>query len=425
MEIVIILVLILLNGIFSMSEVALISARKSSLNNEAKHGNKAAKAALKLAVNPNNFLSTVQVGITLIGILTGLYSGNLLSDDFTPILEAWGVSPIYSYTIAQSFIVFVVTYLSIVFGELVPKRIGMSASEKIAKMMARPMNWLSAIVSPFVWLLSASTSGIINLLGIKVRESKVTEEEIMSMVREGMEDGEVQMMENEIVERAFTLGDRNLETIMTHRNDIVWIDTRMTKEEIKEIIFINPFNKYPVAKKDLNHIKGFVNLKDIFINIDSPDFNILQITNPVQYFYENMEVYRVLEKMKTNHVRYALVIDEFGSISGVVTLKDIMEALVGDMPSKDEAPEIVRRADGSYLVDGQISFYNFLSYFKSVDLYSNNDFNTLSGLILEELEHVPQTGEILLWNDFTLEIVDMDGARIDKVLVTKPAEEIN
>lgn len=422
MEIIIILALILLNGIFSMSEVALISARKSSLNNEAKHGNKAAKAALRLAINPDNFLSTVQVGITLIGILTGLYSGDVLSEDFAPVLVSWGVPLIYSYSIAQTSIIIVVTYLSIVFGELVPKRIGMSASEKIAKLIARPMNWLSAIVTPFVWLLSKSTSGIVNLLGIKAKESKVTEDEIKSMVREGMEDGEVQMMENEIVERAFTLGDRNLETIMTHRNDIVWIDTDMTKKEIKEIIFINPFNKYPVAKGDLNHVKGYVNLKDIFINIDSPDFDILQITNKAQYFYENMEVYSALEKMKTNHIRYAFVIDEFGSVRGVVTLKDIMEALVGEMPSKDEAPEIVRRADGSYLVDGQISFYNFLSYFKSVELYSNNDFNTLSGLILEELEHVPQTGEIMKWHDFTLEIVDMDGARIDKVLVTKPTD---
>ena len=217
MEIAIIVALILLNGIFSMSEIAVVSARKSSLNNEAKRGNKSAQSAVNLANNPNRFLSTVQVGITLIGILTGLYSGDVLADDFAKVLSNTGISQQYVLTVSKVSIVIVVTYFTIVFGELVPKRIGLSAAEKIAKFIARPMHYLSIAASPFVWVLSKSTSLIFNLLGIKNSDTKVTEEEIKSMIQEGTEGGEVQEVEQDIVERVFTLGDRDLESIMTYR----------------------------------------------------------------------------------------------------------------------------------------------------------------------------------------------------------------
>jgi putative hemolysin len=417
MEIFIIALLILINGIFSMSEIAIISARKTSLKNEANHGNKAAQAALKLSLQPGHFLSTIQVGITFIGILTGLYSGDVLTVKFTPLLENWGMSPQYAYTITQITIVIIVTYLSIIFGELVPKRIGLSAAEKIAKFIAGPMNLLSVIVSPFVWILSKSTSFIFNLLGIKEEESKVTEEEIKSMIREGTEDGEVQQVEQDIMERVFSLGDRDLESIMTPRPDIEWIDVDMSKEEIKELISNNPYSKYPVGKDDLDHIEGTVYIKDLFTYIDFPDFDIRKIMRPAQYFYENMEVYSALEQMKITHNHTALIIDEFGALQGIVTLKDIMEAIVGEIPEPHEEPEIIQRQDGSYLVDGQCSFYNFLSYFKLGDLYPDNEHNTLGGLILEELGHIPHQGETLQWKNFKIEVVDMDGARIDKVIV--------
>jgi len=419
MEILIIIGLILLNGIFAMSEIAVISARKSSLNNEAKHGNKLAQAALKLAGNPDRFLSTVQVGITLIGILTGIYSGDVLAVQFSPVLESIGIPYKYTYLIAQVSIVILVTYLTIIFGELVPKRIGLSASEKISKIIARPMMWLSIIASPFVWILSKSTSLVFNLLRIKKNEAKVTEEEIKSMIREGAEDGEVKAVEQDIVERVFTLGDRNLESIMTPRSEIVWIDTNMTKEEIRDTIIKKPFSKYPVGNKSLDDVAGIIFLKDIFVKIESPDFNIADIIRPVHYFYESMEVYSALEGMKSNHIQCALISDEFGTVRGVVTLTDIMEALLGEIPHIDEEPEIIRRKDGSYLVDGQCSFYDFLSYFKLEDLYTKFEYNTLSGLILEQLGHIPHEGEMLTWRNFSLEIVDMDGARIDKVLLIK------
>lgn len=417
MEIGIIIGLILLNGLFSMSEIAVISARKSSLKSEAKQGSKYAQAALNLSSHPDRFLSTVQVGITLIGILTGLYSGDVLAGDFAGILKGWGFPENYTYRVAQLIIVVVVTYFTIIFGELVPKRIGLSASEKISKVIAYPMKYLSVIASPFVWILSKSTSLIINLLNIKDSGSKVTEEEIKSIVREGKEDGTVQAVEQDIVERVFNLGDRNLESIMTHRADIIWIDTDMANEEILEIIRNNPFDKYPVGEKDLDHVLGVAYLKDMFGNIEKPDFNIREYIRPVQYFYENMEVYSALADMKTTHVQYALVCDEFGTVNGIVTLKDILEALVGTILDPHEEPEIVQRKDGSCLVDGQCSFYNFLTYFKKGDLYNQYEYNTISGLILDILGHIPVSGEELEWNSFSFEIMDMDGARIDKVLV--------
>jgi putative hemolysin len=417
MEFIIISLLILLNGLFSMSEMAVISARKSGLKSEADRGNKAARRALNLSVHPDRFLSTIQVGITLIGILTGMYSGDVLTVKFSPLLELWGMDATAAATVSQVFIVIVVTYFSIVFGELIPKRIGLSAAEKIAKLMASPMNGLSFVAKPFVWMLAKSTSLIVNFLGIKEEDAKVTEEEIKSMIREGTEDGEVQQVEQDIMERVFSLGDRDLSSIMTPRPDIEWIDVDMTKAEIIETISNNPYSKFPVGKDDLDHIEGIVYVKDIFNHMGTPDFDIRKEMRPVQYFYENMEVYPALEQMKISHNHLALITDEFGVLQGIVTLKDIMEAIVGEIPEAHEEPEIIRRPDGSYLVDGQCSFYNFLSYFKQGNLYQDNEFNTLGGLILEELGHIPRPNETLEWEGFRLEVVNMDGARIDGVIV--------
>ncbi len=419
MDIVIIVVLILLNGVFSMSEIAVISARKSSLKSEAKRGSKSAQTAIKLSNNPDRFLSTVQVGITLIGILTGLYSGEVLAGDASSLLMNAGLSAEYAYPLAKTGIVIIVTYFTIVFGELVPKRIGLSSAEKVAKLIARPMHYLSIVVSPFVWILSKSSALMFSLLGINESDSKVTEEEIKSMVIEGAEDGEVQKVEKDIVERVFNLGDRDLESIMTHRGEIVWIDTDMTNEEIVDLINKHPFDRYPVATKDLDHVLGTVHLKDMFGKIESPDFNIKTVLRPIEFFSENMEVYSALEDMKTRHLSYALVCDEFGAVKGIVTLKDILEALVGTLLDPYEEPEIVQRADGSCLNDGQCSFYDFLTYFKMGDLYNKYDYNTVSGLMLDKLGRIPKTGETIEWKGFTIEVVDMDGARIDKILVKK------
>ena len=424
MEFIIILALILLNGIFAMSEIAVISARKSSLTNDSRKGNQSARIALKLANDPDKFLSTVQIGITLIGILTGIYSGDALADDFGVLLAEWGFPAAYARITAQALIVMLVTYLTILFGELVPKRIGMSASARVAKMLARPMYWLSLIASPFVWLLAKSTSIIFSLMNIDANGEKVTEEEIKSMIDEGTESGEVQEVEQDIVDRVFSLGDRNVSTIMTHRNDIVSIDIDNTNAEIFQAVCEHLYQVYPVTRdRTLDDIVGVVYLKDLFGKLQTPSFNLRDVIRPAQYFHESMDVYKSLDQIRKTHIKYGLICDEFGSLQGIITMKDILEALVGSLPGETEDPDILPRKDGGWLIDGQCSFYDFLMHFDREDLYAENTYNTLSGLILEQLEHIPQTGESLNWNNFELKVIDMDGARIDKVLVTSFQDE--
>lgn len=420
MEILIIIGLVLLNGFLSMSEIALVSARKARLELEAKRGNKSAQTALHLSNQPDKFLSTIQIGITLIGILTGLYSGEAFAGDLAEHVRHIPFLEPYALGVSKTTIVVIVTYLTLILGELVPKRIGMGYAERVSMLVAKPMNMLSLVASPFVWFLSKSTSMVIKITGITaVEESKVTEEEIKAIVKEGFDGGEVQEVEQDIVERVFNLGDRNVGSIMTHRSELVWLDMADSIDQIREKVQENLFNIYPVATGKFDNIEGVVYLKDLFGRIDSPDFSLKQVMRPAQYLPENQSVYNALEQFKQARVKYGIVTDEFGGIQGIVTLKDIMEGLIGQVPEVGEEAEIMQRADGSWLVDGQYNFYDFLEHFDMEDLYAEHDYNTLSGLILEILERVPKTGEKLSWLTFEFEIVDMDGARIDKVLVTK------
>lgn len=419
-ELIIISTLILLNGLLSMSEIALISARKSYLATEARKGNKAAKIALKLANEPNNFLSTVQIGITIIGILTGIYSGSTLATNFSDLLVGWGVSQNYSHTIAQVVIVVLVTYLTLVMGELLPKRIGMSVAEKAVKLIARPMYFLSVVATPFVWVLSKSTMWLFNILGLKEQESKVTEEEIKSMIQESTEDGEVQEVEQDIVERVFMLGDLKVSSLMTHRTEITWLNKDMSAEQVRDVLENNLYELYPVAGNNMDSVCGVITLKKLVLSFHKPNFNLLEIIEPATFFHENMSVYKALERMKQECISQALICDEFGSFKGIVTLKDILEGLVGSINDLQTEPEIMKRENGEgWLMDGQCPFYDFLSYFDVEYHYTNNNYNTISGLLLDQFEHIPHTGESILWEGFKFEIVDMDGARIDKILVTK------
>ena len=417
MEILIIVLLILLNGLFAMSEMALVSARRSNLEMQARQGSKGARQALRLAKDPDRFLSTIQIGITLIGILTGIYSGDTLAAKFGARLADLGI-PIRSATlIAQIAIVIVVTYLTIIFGELVPKRIGMNAAEQAAKILARPMGLLAACASPFVWLLAKSTAGVTRLLGLRNSGSKVTEAEIRSIIQEGAEDGEVQQVEQQIVGRVFSLGDRTVESIMTHRSEIAWIDVSMSVDEINCIVAQAPHNRYPVGDGSLDKLLGVVYLKDLFLHLNRPGFDIRKILTPGKFFHEEFEVYNALEQLRSEQLGYGIICDEFGVTRGIITLKDIFEALVGELPDPREEPDIVRRDDGSCLVDGQCPFYDFLAAFGAEDDYPTNAYNTVSGLILDLLGHIPETGEKIEWGPFAFEIIDMDGARIDKILV--------
>ncbi len=418
-EILIIIMLILLNGVLSMSEIAIISSRRTFLQKEADKGNGKAKTALKLFDDPDRFLSTIQIGITAISILTGIFSGATLSDDLALLLSKVGLPLQYSLPISQTLIVIIVTYFTLILGELVPKRIGMNEPEKVATAIAKPMNIISRMASPFVKLLSKSTTLIVSMIGIKENNSKVTEEEIMSMVKEGRLDGEVQEVEEDIMERVFMLGDLKVESIMTHRSEIVSISNTLSHDEIIALIKENDFDTYPIYSEEDDSIIGVVTFKELALELIQKDFKLENIISKPIYIPENLSVYKALETMKEKCVTELMVCDEFGALAGVITLRDIMKGLVGNIDEDPNEQSIVKRSEKEeWLIDGQIPFYDFLSHFEKEELYDEAPYNTLAGLILNKLEHIPTAGEKLEWNIFKLEIVDMDGARIDKVSVS-------
>lgn len=420
-EIIIILILIFLNGIFSMSEIAVISSRKPTLRSDKRKGSRSARAALRLAEDPGRFLSTVQIGITLIGILTGIYSGAALVGKFAFLLTKMGLSAPIAHPTSQALIVAVVTYLTIIFGELVPKRIGMGASERMAKLIARPMLILSGAASPFVWILSHSTKVVMDMIGMKDEASKVTEEDIRSIIQEGRDDGEVQEMEQDIVERVFAMDNIKVCSLMTHRSEMASLDISMDTQTVKKTLAKATYEQYPVTDGDMDNVLGVVRLKDLIVHFDDTEIDLMTIMQPAVYFYENMSVYNALEQMREKSISQALICDEFGSLQGIITLRDILEGLVGNINGTGNEPDIIEREDGkSWLIDGQCSFYDFLSHFDREDLFDKtHGYTTLAGLIIEHMKRIPRSGDSMTWNGLRLEIVDMDGARIDKVMVTK------
>ena len=424
MEVVIILILILLNGLFSMSEIALVSARKVRLEHQAGKGDEQAKAALKLANNPDKFLSTVQIGITLIGILTGIYSGEKLKSDLVAFVGQMEMLRPYASGIATGIIVIVITYFSLVLGELVPKRLGMARPEAIAKAVARPMTWVSKITFPFIALLTVSTNVIVKIFKLKSSDQHVTEEEIKAIINEGTNSGAIEETEQEIIERVFHLGDRNITSLMTHRTDIVWLDINEPVEVIKRKINHSLHSVYPVCEGQIDSIKGIISIKDLYAAASTNSYALKPIIRKPLFVPENNSAYQVLEKFKETQIHAAFIVDEYGTFLGMITLNDILEAIVGDMPETGQHDdyEMTKRDDGSYLVDAQIPFYDFLSEFDKEDWMAEfeQEFDTLAGFILHHLEHIPQTGEKFEWRGFTFEIVDMDVHRIDKVLVYTP-----
>ena len=426
MDIIIILVLILLNGLLSMSEIALVSVRRSKLESEARQGDKSAAALLKLTAKPDRFLSMIQIGITLIGILNGLFSGAALKNQFAVLLERTGMSASWAEILSPTIIVILVTYLTIVLGELVPKMVGLSRAEKVSRIMVKPIQFLSAIATPLVWLLSVSTNGIVKLLGIKNEDEKVSEDEIKAMVNEGFQGGEVSEMERDIVENAFDLDDVTVASVMTHRSDFAWIDLTESVEKAMNTVRDTLCSVYPVCEGTTDNVKGILYLKDFpLLQADYKDFDPRAVMRPCNMVPESMTLYRCLENFKRENEEYAIVIDEYGAVQGIITLHDIMEVLVGEITvDENDDDRVVMREDGSMLIDGQHSFYEFL---QELDIDEDTDdlpYQTVGGLVLDILEHIPTTGEKVTWRDYTIEVVDMDGARIDKLLVTKtPSKE--
>jgi putative hemolysin len=419
MEIIILLVLIFVNGLFVMSEIALVSARKSRLEYLADKGDLLAKKALTLSNSPEKFLSAAQIGITLIAILTGVYSGERFSADLKPYIEKIGFLKDYAAGISTTIIVVIVTFLSIIFGELIPKQIGLIKAERIARMVAGPMNAFASFTHPIVWMLNKISVLFFRIFNIKrSKEEAITEEEIKTLIVEGTEAGTIEEAEQEIIERVFHLGDRSITSLMTHRSDIIWFNLDDSEEKIKEKILQEPHSAYPICDDSIDEIKGVVSIKDLYVSPDNTLFRDIMV--PALFIPENNTPYQVMEKFKESKIHSAFLVDEYGSILGLLTLNDILEAIVGDIPQTDVPEyEIRKREDGSYLVDGQIPFYNFLANFEKAEWMDEDehDFDTLAGFILHELEKIPKTGDTLNWKGFSIEVIDMDGHRIDKVLV--------
>ena len=408
-----------------MSEIALISARKSRLETAAKKGNPSAQAALDLANSPNKFLSTVQIGITLIGILTGIYSGDKVTDDVKIFVEGFPVLKPYADNISVGIVVVILTFFSLVLGELLPKRIGLNFPETIAKMVALPMKYISIVTAPFIWLLTSSTDFLLKIFRIRpTADGKVTEEEIKAIIKEGTEGGEVQEIEHDIMERVFHIGDRKVNSLMTHRKSVTYLSTTFNKDSIRETMLEELHSVYPVCEgSSLDDVIGVVQLKDIFANYEKENFSLKDINIEPVYLREHTSAYKALEIFKKTKVHYALVTDEYGVFQGIITLNDILEALVGDASDfYDDEFQLLANEDGTWLVDGHYPLHDFLTYFDLDELTTDYEVTTVSGLIMTELSYIPKEGEKLIWHLFELEVMKMEGVKIDKVLVSRIKE---
>jgi putative hemolysin len=317
-----------------------------------------------------------------------------------------------------------VTFLSIIFGELIPKRFGLLRAEKIARLVAGPMNALSAIAYPIVWLLNTITNNIFKVFNLKVAtDNAVTEEEIKAMITEGSENGTIEEEEKEIIERVFHLGDRKITALMTHRTEIVWFDIEDTVQTIIDNGDGIVYSTYPVCDKTVDDIKGIIYIKDLLKA--NATTKLKELAKPALFVPENNSPYQMLEKIKTTKIHSGFIVNEYGTLEGMITLNDILEAIVGDVPQTgQEEYEITERADGSFLIDAQITFYDFLSHFEKTEWMNEaeHQFDTIAGFVLHELERIPATGDTFAWRGFSFEIIDMDGQRIDKLLVTIPED---
>ncbi len=423
MELLIILILVIINGVFSMSEIALISSRKTKLEIASKNGDRRASAALELANSPNRFLSTVQIGITLISILTGIFSGDKITTNIQTFLIDLGLDIKYADNLAVGLVVLMIGFVQLVLGELVPKRIGMSNPEAIAKFMAAPMNVLSRITSPFIWLLTKCSDLIIKVLGIGVSDSSVTEEEIKSMIQEGTTGGAIDEIEQEIVQNVFHLGDRKITSLMTNRSDVMFLDIEDSVKENKDKIIESKHSVYPICKGDIDNIIGLLYIKDLLGKDLNVELETLEKFGKEPLFIpENNQAYQALEKFREERIHMGIIVDEYGSVGGIITLNDILDALVGDISVDDEFEyDIHEREDGSFLVDASLPFDDFLNHF---DIQINNrkeytGFDTLGGFALHILQEIPDTGDTFEWEDYEFEIIDKDKNRIDKILLKK------
>ncbi len=424
LEIILLLFLILLNGLLAMSEFAVVSARKSRLQPLADDGNERAQMALDLAEHPDQFLATIQIGITLVGTLVGALGGATLAQHLAPVLAGIPLLAPYANAISFTVVVLLLTFLTLVLGELVPKQLALHSAERLAIVLAGPVSTLSKLTSPLVRFLAGSSNLIVRLLGVKPSiEPPVTEDEIKVLLEQGTQAGVFEEAEQEMVEGVFRMGGQRVGALMTPRPDIDWIDLDETSDAIHDQILGSHRTRFPVAQGELDNVVGILHTKDLLAHgfqCDPPD--IRKLLRPPVFIPESAEVLQALEHFKETGEHFALVTDEYGSVAGVISPTDILEAIVGDLPAKGEPAELeaVRRDDGTWLMGGALSIEEMVDKLELNDLPEDEEgsFQTVGGFVMVRLGEVPHAGDHFEWGGFRFEVMDMDGRRVDKVLVT-------
>ncbi|WP_083711231.1 hemolysin family protein [Domibacillus epiphyticus] len=422
-SIVFVLILIIANGIFAMTEIAIVTSKKNRLEKLQEEGDSRAAYALKLAEDPNQLLSTIQIGITLIGVITGAFGGATIAGQLAVYVEQIEVLSPFSYELSFAVVVGLSTYLSLIIGELVPKRIGMGNPEKVACAVAKPMFYFSKIGKPLIWFLSKSTEIVLKLMRIKpTKEPDVTEEEITQLIEQGVYSGVVEAIEQDLVEQIFYLGDKRLGDILTPRTQLVWIDIEDSFEENIRRMNESRYSKFPVGEGSLDNFQGILHTKDVFSKmVSAEEFKLTECIEETLVLPEAMKVFQALEILKKSGQHEAIVIDEYGGIEGFVTLHDIVENIVGDMPEDETEPQIVERNENSWLADGLVSIDTFMRYFEleEITILHGSNFHTLGGFITNQIGEIPKVKDTIQVGDLLLEVVDMDQFRVDKVMISR------
>lgn len=424
MEIIIVLSLIVLNGVLAMAEIAIVSARKSKLQHDANDGDINAQAALDLSNSPNRFLSTVQIGITFIGIFAGAFGGETIANNLSQILKGIPLIAPYSNGISLFLVVSLITYLSLVIGELVPKRLALNNPEKVAKFVAQPMNVLSTLTSPLVSLLTFSSDWILHLLHAKPSDDpSISDEEVKLLMKEGARVGVFDIAEKDIVERTLRLGDKNITSMMTPRGEIVWLNIENSFESIKNRVTRTPHAYYPVCKEGLDKVLGIIQTNDLLSHfLVEENLDLTKTMHKPIFVPDTMEALRVLEIFKKTGIHIALIVDEYGSVIGLLSLADILEEIVGDIPTADELVEedFMKRENGSFFVDGLVSIEELKAFFKIKKIPDEKagTFHTVGGLAMARIGRVPVSGDTFDIGSLHFEVIDMDDNRVDKVMIT-------
>ncbi|HQX16458.1 MAG TPA: hemolysin family protein [Anaerolineales bacterium] len=417
-DVLLIIFLIILNAIFVLSEMSVASSRKARLQQRINDGDKGAKTALDLIQNPNLFLATVQIGITLGGVFVGAVGGATLAEPLAAALTRIPQLTDVAESLALGMVVVTITFFSIILGELVPKRIALQSPERIASALAGPMMLISKLFAPFVWLLGRITDFVLKVLGVKPgNEPPVTEEEIQLLIDQGTQAGVFEEAEHDMVEGVFSLGDQRVYSLMTPRTDVVYLDINDSIEEIRQKISASEFSRFPVRQGTLDMILGIVKARDLLVrSLGKEEIKLKDLLKPAFFIPETMFASRALEIFKEKGTQLLLVIDEFGGLQGLITINDILEEIVGQM--EHEEPQATQRQDGSWLLDGMLEVDEFKEIFKLHVLPHEDEYETLSGFVMVSLGRVPQATDHFEWHSLRFEVIDMDGRRVDKVLVT-------